>query len=310
MANFQKHGQNVNGQVLKAVAGQAYELGIWGPLDLRSTPPTELEISISPPLPFASIERGKMLPGKNVRVWRIKGLPSGRTLVEARDSGGLVWASVTIDTSPNAPTSGRKYTMSPNEVVTQSTRPAARDVVSMLLQSWNELTENGARTLTAQFIAETGGGKNCYNWNLGNVKSGPNEPHMYLQGVWEVLSPSGAEAQVAQANGLAHLATPDEIRKHGWGCPDGQSIAVFSPPHSQCRFRAYNSLQDGAQRWLGHHQRIAAGDPNFLTVVNAGDTKAVAHVLKKAHYYTADEGSYARAMTTAKANIDRELGAL
>jgi hypothetical protein len=68
-------------------------------------------------------------------------------------------------------------------------------------------------------MAETGGGNFCFNWNLGNVKAGPNEPHMYLKGVWEVDSPSSAEAQVARANGLAHIAMPEEIKRQRWACP-------------------------------------------------------------------------------------------
>ena len=85
---------------------------------------------------------------------------------------------------------------------------------------------------------------------------------------------------------------------------------VFEPPHPQCRFRAYFSLSDGAQRWLSHHQSIARTDATFLQSLNAGDIPAVAHALKKARYYTASEADYARGMTRAKADIDRELGAL
>src|SRR5438046_2372829 len=147
MANFQKHGQNVNGQVLKAPGAKAYELGLWGPIDTRT-------------------------------------------------------------------------------------------------------------------MAETGGGKYCFNWNLGNVKASANEPHMYLRNVWECDSQAGAEAQVARANGLARIATADEIKNHGWKCP--HAVVVFDPPHPQCRFRAYSALQDGSQRWLSHHKAIARGMPDFV----------------------------------------------
>lgn len=96
MANFQKNDQNVHGTVLKAVVGQAVELELWGPFDIRTTPATELRVSISPPLPLAKIEPGAMVPGRNVRVWRFTGLPVGRSLVEAKDSGGATWSQVTI----------------------------------------------------------------------------------------------------------------------------------------------------------------------------------------------------------------------
>ena len=49
------------------------------------------------------------------------------------------------------------FTTNPNEVATAQTKPSAADVVAMLLNVWPELTQNGARTLTAQFMAETGG---------------------------------------------------------------------------------------------------------------------------------------------------------
>jgi hypothetical protein len=207
-----------------------------------------------------------------------------------------------------APSGGRRYTDNPHEVATRTTTPTPRQVVDMLLSNWSALTENGARTLTAQFMAETGGGKYCFNWNLGNLKASANDPHMYLRNVWECDSPAGADAQVAKANGLARIATAAEIRAHGWKCP--KVTVVFDPPHPQCRFRAYASLQDGAQRWLGHRQRIAKGNADYVTALNAGDIGRVAHALKQARYYTAGEADYARSMTRTRAQIDKALGPL
>lgn len=103
MANFQKNGRNVNGQVLTAPTGAVYELGLWGPIDTRTK--TELVVSIRPPNPGVSIKRANMVPGQNLRVWQLGGLPVGRTLVEAKDSGGLVWTSVTIEITGPRPAS-------------------------------------------------------------------------------------------------------------------------------------------------------------------------------------------------------------
>jgi peptidoglycan hydrolase-like protein with peptidoglycan-binding domain len=210
---------------------------------------------------------------------------------------------------PPSPAAGKTFTNNPNEVVTRRTTPTAREVVDMVRMAWPELTENGARTLTAQFMGETGGGKYCFNWNLGNVKEPTGTlPHMYLHNVWEVSTPASAEAQVNRAGGLARIASDSEVKKHGWSRPAGKAVVVFNPPHPACRFRAYASLPDGAQRWLGHHQRIAKQTSGFLASVNAGDTKAVAHALKMARYYTAGEEDYARLMASKKAEIDRVLG--
>jgi hypothetical protein len=204
-----------------------------------------------------------------------------------------------------------KYTESPLEEVTKGTKPSAREVVNMLVSVWPELTQTGARTLTSQFMAETGGGMYCFNWNLGNVKAGANEPHMYLKGVWEVSgSREAADGAAAKAGGKAHVATEEEIKKHGWGCPPGKAIVVFDPPHAQCRFRAYANLQEGAQRWLNDHRAIVTRDSNYLNTLNSGDTAAVAKALKKVGYYSAAESNYARGMGNWKKIIDKELGGL
>jgi hypothetical protein len=180
----------------------------------------------------------------------------------------------------------------------------------MLRASWSELTAAGARTLAAQWAGETGWGQSCFNWNLGNVKAGPDDPHMYLAGVWEVFgSNRAAQSAVDNSAGFAHVATADEIRKHGWTVQGGQAIAVFYPPHPQCRFRSYSNFQQGAEQWVHRYQRIARRNPDFLTAVNAGDVPGTAHALAQVHYYTLDETAYANTMARNKAEIDRRLGA-
>ncbi len=233
--------------------------------------------------------------------------PGGRTL-EALNTvaSGKPYFPKTAGAPSSSP--GKKFTDSANEVVTQRTTPSAGEVVALLKRNWTELTEAGARTLTAQFMHETGGGQFCFNWNLGNVKSGANELHMYLKGVWEVDSPDQANAQVAKSGGRGRIATAEEIKKHGWSCPEGKNVVVFDPPHPQCRFRAYTSLQEGAQKWMGHHKNIAAKNPKYITEVNSGDCAAVAKSLKKVGYYTGGEADYARSMTSQKAKIDKSLG--
>jgi hypothetical protein len=203
---------------------------------------------------------------------------------------------------------GIRYTGHPHEVPVKTTTPKPVEVVSALHEAWPALTYEGARTLAAQFMAETGNGRYCFDWNLGNVKSGPNEPHMYLRNVWEVMSPERAKAEVERAKGLAHVATTDEIKSRGWSCPAGQAVVVFQPPDPQCRFRAYASFAEGARKWLDYHQAIARNDPTFLASVNRGDTAAVAHALKRAHCYTAAEADYARLMAAKKTELDRALG--
>ena len=240
--------------------------------------------------------------------------PDGMTL---RSLGGVVSSVVAVTPSVAAVSSagsvpasvgGHKYTSSPNEFVTTRTTPTSREVVAALRLTWPQLTETGARTLTSQFMTETGHGKFCFNWNLGNVKASEAQPHMYLKNVWECLASSKATQAITNGGGLARAASPDEIKKHGWR--GNGTIVVFEPPHPQCRFRAYASLTDGATKWVEHHQRIAQKNSAYLALLNGGKTNEVARALKQAHYFTADETAYGVAMTKNKAEIDRVLGAI
>lgn len=274
-------------------------IGLMGYLDFQGK-----ELSILRP-PYIEVTKGTIKG--NVRMYEISSYHPGDWTLEALTPEGQTWDKLIVHVA--APRGdGSTFTSNPLEVVTRRTTPTALQVVEMLKRAWPDLTEAGARTLTAQFMGETGSGKHCYNWNLGNVKSDDKQPHMFLKGVWEVDSPERAKAQMASAGGLAHIATAEEIKKHGWGCPPGSSIVVFQPPHPQCRFRAYRTLEEGAQRWMGNHQRIAKLNPGYLASVNAGDTAAVAHTLKKVRYYTASESDYARSMAAHKTRIDHELG--
>jgi lipoprotein-anchoring transpeptidase ErfK/SrfK len=97
MANFQKHGKNVNGHVIPATP-KSFEIGLWGPVDTSDG--KLLTVSVSPQNSAVSVTPGKMLTGANanVKVYTISGLPLGRTLLVASDARGAVWTSVTLDT--------------------------------------------------------------------------------------------------------------------------------------------------------------------------------------------------------------------
>ncbi len=222
--------------------------------------------------------------------------PDGRI-----DPGGPTLKALNASASSGP---GKKFTSSPNEVPTKNTIPNPGEVVDALKTDWKDLTETGARTLTAQFMHETGGGRYCFNWNLGNVKAGEDKLHMYLKNVWECDSPKEADDQIAKSAGLARFATDEEIREKGWSCPAGKKVVVFQPPHRQCRFRAYPSLTEGVQIWLEHHKKIANKNPNYVTEVNGGNCAGVAKSLKEAGYYTGAEADYAKSMTAQKKKID------
>lgn len=106
MANFQKQGRNVHGETLAVPAGSVYEIGVWGPLDIYVNPPRELDVEPSPANPKVRCERAGMVPGQNVRVWRISGLPTGATTLVAKNGAGAVWSSVTLSVGAAASAGG------------------------------------------------------------------------------------------------------------------------------------------------------------------------------------------------------------
>lgn len=246
--------------------------------------------------------------------------PGGRTFqaLVVTASGGVYQAGqfpfaagISAPAAPATPVPSHngRYTDNPNEVVTKTTVPAPKEVIAMLRSGWTELSEQGARTLTAQFLFETGGGKNCFNWNLGNVKAVTNTvPHMYLRNTTEGFPAGAAEFEVNHGGGLARIATAEEVKAKGWAIA-GRAVVVFQPPHPTSRFLAYPSLTIGATGWMNHHKRLALKFATYLASANAGDCIEVAHLLKMAHYYTGNEGTYARQMTNKKAELDRSLGA-
>jgi hypothetical protein len=202
----------------------------------------------------------------------------------------------------------KKYTDNANERTTVRTTPSIAEIVTQLQASWPELTEVGARTLASQWGAETSFGKYMFNYNAGNVKATADQPHMYLHGVWEVMSATAADKAAATAGKLAHIATEKEQKAHGWRCNDTQKIVVFDPPHAAARFRAYDSLADGLDRYVTMHQKYATSNSEYLPAILAGDTDKVAHILRMKGYYTANESDYKAGMRRCKATIDKTLG--
>jgi hypothetical protein len=236
--------------------------------------------------------------------------PSGRI-----DPGDATHLSLNVaDVSEKPTTTGKKYTDSPKEVALEPTQPTPQQVVDLLIEIWPDLSPPGARTLTAQFMTETGGGKACYNWNLGNVKCRSTTPlHMYKPLIWECCTQAEANAFVASGKGRAHIATCDEMQKYdkkwGWRCPKNVMV-LFDAPHEECRFYAYASLKEGAERWLKLQKDVIQRNPGYLKLLQAGDAAGAAKALKNAQYYTGDETIYANGMVAQKRIIDATLGPL
>jgi hypothetical protein len=140
-----------------------------------------------------------------------------------------------------------------------------REVFEALQGAWPGVvggvpTTRSLLVLLAQWGIETGDGRALHNWNLGNAKRVKDQPWTMLHHVWEILG--------------------------------GQKV-YFEPPHPQTHFRAFASIQEGAEAYLHMmHRRFARSWPEVIE----GDPGGFAHALKGQHYYTADETQYAAAL--------------
>ncbi len=150
-------------------------------------------------------------------------------------------------------------------IAPERTRARPKEIFAALSEAWprvigGEPPRESVLLLVAQWGIETANGRACWNWNLGNVKRVQGEPWTWLNNVWEILR--------------------------------GQRV-TFNPPHPQTHFRAFHSLEDGAEAYLTFLQRKYAG---AWDAALSGDPRDFAHRLKELRYYTADEHDYGAAL--------------
>lgn len=119
--------------------------------------------------------------------------------------------------------------------------------------------------LVAQSALETGRWRSIHCWNFGNVKAGPDYEWLYCQ-----------------------FRCNEVINGH---------VEWFDPPHPQCNFRAFTSIDTGALA----HLRFLSGLKRYAGAWKAaeqGDPAAFVHALKLAGYFTADETPYRRSVVS------------
>lgn len=145
------------------------------------------------------------------------------------------------------------------------------ELADALERAWREeLRSEPSRApllvLLAQWHLETGGGKACIAWNLGNAKSVPGDGYDWVE-----------------------FQTTEVVR----------GVVV----HLAQRFRAFASLEEGATDYLRLLvRRFAIAWPAVL----AGDAAGFAVALHDAHYYTAHVEDYTRGMVERMRLVDRE----
>lgn len=119
--------------------------------------------------------------------------------------------------------------------------------------------------LVGHSALETGRWKSIHCWNFGNVKASATYEWFYTQ----------------------------------YRCNEviNGKLEWFDPPHPQCNFRAFTSIDAGALdhiRFLSQSKRYAAA----WEAAKSGDPARFVTALKAAGYFTADEGPYKRAVVS------------
>ena len=144
----------------------------------------------------------------------------------------------------------------------------------------------------AQYAQETGRGKSCFSFNVGNVKWVDGVPTDYCERYCnELLTEKQAQDALSRA-GVQADGTPDVVLR---GFVGGLRIVDFFPPNPASRFRAFATLDEGCLDYLS-----ILGD-RFSTAwsyLEAGDADGFAHALHRARYYTADPKTYAAGLVS------------
>jgi len=161
------------------------------------------------------------------------------------------------------------------------------EVLEGLRQAWEELwsespSKRSLQVLLAQWALETGRGRACIHYNLGNVKASAEQEHTFFR-TTEWLPLKSAEPLLIdpRVKLLSQNATHAQLR--------------FEPDHPACRFRAFSTLHEGCVEYLKLlRHRFASAWPAVL----AGDAAQFAQLLKQARYYTVDEKPYREALVS------------
>ena len=147
-------------------------------------------------------------------------------------------------------------------------------------------TRTAIELLGAHWALETGWGKACHCWNLGNAKSVPGDGRCWtFFACGEELTQSMAERYVA-----ADPIRVQILRLYTLGSTAMASVR-FLPDHPGCRFRAFETLADGACDYVALlHGRYAEA----FRILSTGDAGRFCDALRRRGYFTADPTQYAR----------------
>ncbi len=185
---------------------------------------------------------------------------------------------------------------------------SALEVADALAQAWrtrlgNDPSNAALAVLLAQSALETGHWKHSYCYNLGNAKATRS-----WDGDWcfyyadEIVPAARAELALAtRAPRTDGHAGHDVVVK---ALPNHRAQVTLYPDHEWCRFRAFETLQAGAEDYLGLlHERFAPA----WAAVESGDPKTFVERLKELRYFTASVERYLPPVLSLFGKFDKAL---
>lgn len=167
----------------------------------------------------------------------------------------------------------------------EHTKPPPLQVATAVVLCWRKLwgTTPSLATvflLVAHWALETGWGTMCFCWNLGNAKWAPGYDWCFYS--------CGEELPLADALEAVAKDPDHALIAHRYQKGDGTWWAScrFQPPHPQCKWKAFASLEEAMLYYLSNlRTRFSRAWPFVL----AGDPAGFCHALAQQHYYTAAE---------------------
>ena len=186
----------------------------------------------------------------------------------------------------DARTGGRKL---PDKLTPISTEEMLRAVYSVWLYRLRGSPPSivALEIIVAQWALETGWGRFCHCFNIGNAKAKPNGPRDWtFFKCCEELPASTARSE-AQRDQRVVIR-----REYVLGGRAMASVLVF-PEHPWCCFHAFESFEAGV---TDHLELLHRRFPEAFAAAHDGDSTAFARELKRRWYYTASVESYTKTL--------------
>lgn len=177
--------------------------------------------------------------------------------------------------------------ITPRELPDQVTHLTVAEALQALAKGWRlyfgapAKTHEAVLVLAAHWAHETGWGKSMHGWNFGNAKGSDGDGRCWSYFTCEEDLPPPAAKALAAASPLVKL---------GGLTREGKLQVWFHPKHPVCRFRAFESNDEGACDYVA---MLATRFESAWSFVDAGDPHGFALKLHDLGYYTAPAEQYA-----------------